>query len=87
MYFYFGMQRKCYKNQLLVESKAIAYNDIFHVYGKKRTCSHFHSRGMTITVRKTARSLRDGCILVLEWTFHFANMITRTRASRIADSF
>lgn len=40
-----------------------------------------------ITVRKTARSLHDGCILVLEWTFNFANMITRTRASRIADSF
>lgn len=90
MYFYFGMHRMCYiKNQLLIKSEAIAYNDVFHVYGKKKYLLALSRKGDDgpITVCKTARSLRDGCILVLEWTFHFANMITRTRASRIADSF
>lgn len=49
MYFYFGVQWMYYiKNQLLIEPKAIAYNNIFHVYGKKSTCSHFRERGMTV---------------------------------------
>ena len=56
----------------------------------ENTCTHMHEED-DATRRPDYRSqncsLHDGCILVLEWTFHFANMITRTHASRIADSF
>jgi len=60
---------------------------IYSVFMEKKFAHTPKGDDGPITVRKTARSLRDGCILMLEWTFHFVNMIIRTRASRIADSF
>lgn len=77
----------CYvKNQLIIEPKT--HNNIFHVCEKKYLLT-LYTRGMTVRLpfAKLLVLSDDGCTLVLEWTFHFTNMITRIRASRIADSF